>query len=351
MGTEILMNSDDRDGAYRELAEAAAGKRLAPLWTIYHDVMSGEPQPACLPSLWKYSDIRPLLARAGEEISVADAERRVFLLHNPGLDGPFATHTLGCGFQLLLPGEVESSHRHTPTALRMVIEGEGAYTTVGGERIWMHPGDIISTPSWAWHDHGATGDSETIWLDGIDLPLVNFLNLNFTQYTSVGQQQKLTVADGDSHWRFGNGMLPDTPPGRASRHSPIYGYPYKQTRPALTQMAQSGDPDAWNGTRLWCSNPYDGGHFTPTLAASMQLFPAGFETQPYRATDASVFHVIEGHGQVEIGSTSYDFEQGDTFVVPNWTDRRFQAAKDCVLFSFSDRAMQERLCLWQERKG
>ena len=345
------MNNNDRDSRYQALADAAAAQGLAPLWTIYHDVMSCEPEPACAPSIWKYSVIRPLLARAGEEISIADAERRVLLLHNPGLGGPFATHMVGCGFQLLLPGEVESSHRHTPTALRMIIEGNGAYTTVAGERIWMHPGDVISTPSWSWHDHGAMGEKETIWLDGIDLPVVNFMNLNFTEYTSVGQKQELEVADGDSHWRYGSGMLPDTRPDRASRHSPIFGYPYRQTRPALAGMASSGEQDIWNGARLWCSNPYDGGHFTPTLAASMQLFPAGFETRPYRCTDAAVFHVIEGKGQVEIGSTTFDFEQGDTFVIPNWTDRRFLASSECVLFSFSDRAMQERLCLWRERRG
>lgn len=346
-----LENGKDKERSSRELMEAAAEQGLVPLWRIYHEVMRSEPQPACSAGLWKYSILKPLLSRAGHQVSVVEAERRVLLLRNPGLDQPFATHTLGCGFQLLLPGEIESSHRHTPSALRLVVEGSGAYTTTAGERIWMHPGDVISTPSWAWHDHGATGNADTIWLDGIDMPLVNKLHLNFTEYTSVGEQQPRSVADEDSHWRYGNGLLPDTRPELAHRHSPIFSFPYERTRPALERMAASEQPDAWNGTRLWCSNPYDGGHFTPTIAASMQLLPAGFESLPYRSTDATIFHVVEGKGQVEIDTTTYDFDQSDTFVVPNWTDRRLLASNDCILFSFSDRAMQERLCLWRERRG
>jgi gentisate 1,2-dioxygenase len=345
------MNVGEGESPSIGLEEIATAHNLVPLWGIYHEVMASEPPPACAASLWKYSEIRPLLVRAGGQVSVADAERRVLLLRNPALDAPFATHTLGCGFQLLLPGEIEGSHRHTPTALRLVVESSRAYTTTDGERIWMHPGDVISTPSWTWHDHGASGDAETIWLDGIDVPLINSLHLNFTEYMGGGRQQPLNVSDGNSHWRFGNGLLPDIRPERAHRHSPIYSFPYQRTRPALEHMAHSERPDSWNGTRLWFSNPYDGGHFTPTLAAAMHLLPAGFETLPYRSTDAAIFHVVEGRGQVEIETNTFAFEQGDTFVVPNWTDRRMSASTDCVLFTFSDRAMQERLYLWRERRS
>ena len=40
----------------------------------------------------------------------------------------------------ILPGETARSHRHTPNALRLILEGEGAYTIVNGEvlaNIWQ----------------------------------------------------------------------------------------------------------------------------------------------------------------------------------------------------------------------
>jgi gentisate 1,2-dioxygenase len=62
------------------------------------------------------------------------------------------------GLQRVLPGEVAPAHRHTQSALRWVVDGEGAYTAVDGERVTMAPGDFIITPMLTWHDHGNPGD-------------------------------------------------------------------------------------------------------------------------------------------------------------------------------------------------
>jgi len=65
--------------------------------------------------------------RAGELTPVEKAERRVLFLIDPGR-GPGSmqvTSTLYVGFQLLMPGEVAPAHKHTPSAARIVVEGDG----------------------------------------------------------------------------------------------------------------------------------------------------------------------------------------------------------------------------------
>ena len=129
-----------------------------------------------MPALWKYRDVRPYLMESGELISAEEAERRVLVLENPGMRGASSiTHSLYAGLQLILPGEIAPSHRHIQSALRFVIEGNGAYTAVDGERVTMHPGDFIITPSWTWHDHGNPGTEPVVWLDGLDVPMVVLL--------------------------------------------------------------------------------------------------------------------------------------------------------------------------------
>ena len=55
----------------------------------------------------------------------------------------------------------------------LVMHGNGAYTAVDGEKTIMRPGDFIITPSWTWHDHGNESNEPMIWLDGLDIPMVN----------------------------------------------------------------------------------------------------------------------------------------------------------------------------------
>src|SRR5262249_58090692 len=94
----------------------------------------------------------------------------------PGPDGRGATkNNLFAAVQILLRGEVARAHRHSPTAIRFIIEGSGAYTAVGGERVYMEPGDLILTPSWAWHDHGNETKERVVWMDGLDIPLIQSL--------------------------------------------------------------------------------------------------------------------------------------------------------------------------------
>src|SRR5512138_3738932 len=180
----------------------------APLWEVLHALIPNEPATRCKPYLWKYKDIRPYITEAGKLITAKEAIRRVLVLENPGMRGESCiTQSLYAGLQLILPGEIAPSHRHSQSALRFIVEGSGAYTAVDGERTTMRPGDFIITPSWTWHDHGNESDVPVVWLDGLDIPLIRFLDAGFAE-NDVSRSQKVTRNIGLSGAKFGHNMAP-----------------------------------------------------------------------------------------------------------------------------------------------
>src|SRR6266542_1398246 len=170
----------DRERELARFYADVAAADLQPLWTQTRNLMPNEPTPVARPWLWKWQDVRRLCERAGRLVPIErGGERRVLSLSNPGLGGlPFATPTLWSAFQYLGPGESAPAHRHTPGAIRFVVEGEGAWTTVDGDAC-MTPGDLVLTPSWSWHDHGNASDRPMIWFDGLDMPTVITLDAIF----------------------------------------------------------------------------------------------------------------------------------------------------------------------------
>lgn len=328
--------------AYTKMAEHSA----IPLWEIYHLLVSFEPKPMGEPTLWRYADLRPLLMDAGKQISAEEAERRVLALKNPGLERPGIAQTLFAGLQLVMPGEVAPAHRHTQGAIRFVLESSGGYTAVEGERCTMERGDFITTPSWCWHDHENTSDGPMIWLDGLDVPLVNFFGAKFAEENET-DQQPIHRGDDDSVRRFGNGLRPFYG-AEQKPYSPIFRYPYASAKAAVLQMAASDNIDARHGYKMVYANPNDGGHVLPTIAAFLQYLPKRFETAGTRSTESTVFSVVEGRGTAKVADMELQFEENDTFVIPNWTTFQLQADNDTILFSFSDRAAQERLGIFQQ---
>ena len=144
---------------------------LAPLWAALHVLLPHERTTQVLPHHWRWADLRAPLLEAARLVGMEQAERRVLVLMNPGLAGAYAaTATLYAGLQIILPGESAPSHHHTPAALRLVVEGRGAFTTVDGMKCAMEPGDLIITPPMRWHDHGHEGTEPVVWLDGLDIP-------------------------------------------------------------------------------------------------------------------------------------------------------------------------------------
>jgi gentisate 1,2-dioxygenase len=194
-------------------------------------LVTPEPVSGCQPASWSFAEIRGAMIEAGVLITAKEAERRVLILENPGLRGQSKITTdLYAGVQLVLPGEVAPAHRHSQSALRFVLEGDGAHTAVNGERTPMRYGDFIITRRW---------------------------------------------------------------PGTTTAR--------------------------------------------------------GFQTARYRSTDATIFVAVEGRGKTRIGA-DFVVEWGprDIFVVPSWKPVVREASDEAVLFSFSDRPVQQALQLFRE---
>jgi gentisate 1,2-dioxygenase len=336
----------EREAFYQRIAVS----NLAPLWERLHGLVTAHPVTPVQPAIWHYRDVRPHLMESGGLISAEEATRRVLILENPGLKGQTSiTHSLFAGLQLILPGEVAPAHRHTQSALRFIIEGKGAYTAVDGERTTMLPGDFVITPSWTWHDHGNETDEPMVWLDGLDIPIVRLLDASFAE-PGASDVQTVTRPEGDNTARFANNLLPvDWKP--AVKTSPVFNYPYARSRESLEVLSRNEDPDPCHGHKLRYVNPASGDFAMPTIGAFIQLLPKGFVTRPYRSTDGTVFVAVAGAGETRIGDQVLYWQPHDIFVAPSWTVVSHHAEKEAVLFSYSDRPVQEKLGLFREQRG
>src|SRR5581483_5808539 len=179
------------------------------LWTVLADTMTDFPKPRAVPYLWPYRLVRPQVIRAGQLVRPEQANRRVVVLVNPGFEnGYHAIGTMQANIQMVLPGEVAPAHRHSASALRFVMEGGGAYTAVDGEPTVMHPGDLVITPNWTWHDHGNHSDGPIIWQDGLDVPLVNAVHGMFFEAFPTMQQEYTRPVDLSSREFGQSGLRP-----------------------------------------------------------------------------------------------------------------------------------------------
>ena len=339
--------SPERQAFYQRLDQIDT----APLWEVLNRLVMPTPQPAIVPALWKYEQVRALLMEAGRLLTVQEAERRVLLLENPGIRGMSQiTQSLYSGLQLIQPGEVAPSHRHAASALRFIVEGDGGgYTAVDGERTAMQTGDFVLTPSWTFHDPGSLGSTPVIWMDVLDVPIVNMFDTSFAEHHPQ-ETQPVARKDGDALARYGANMLPvEHKPARgATAPSRVINYPYSRSREALQQLYKNGPIDPHHGVKLQYVNPATGGYPIPTIAAFLQLLPKGFAGKAYRSTDSTIYSVVEGRGTSRIGSTVLTWGPKDIFVVPSWQPVSHEADEEAVLFSASDRAAQKALGLWRE---
>lgn len=324
---------------------------LAPLWTQYHHMLTPTPQGKAEPYLWRFADLRPHLLRAGELVSTKEAERRVFMMVNPGLAGQAAaTSTLYAGMQLILPNEIARAHRHSPAALRVVVEGHGAYTTVEGERCLMEPGDLILTPSWTWHDHGNHTTEPMIWLDGLDIPLVTALDAIFTEHHTREQAGVYKPDDASTRLYSQAGLRPASAATETAPFSPLLHYAWKRVAAALEALPDSA-ATPYDDLLLDYTNPHTGGPVLPTMGCTAQYLRPGIRTQAHRHASSSVYLVIAGKGQSLINGQEFLWEQGDVFAIPAWASHahsnRSQTAP-AALFAFSDAPVIRALGLYRE---
>jgi gentisate 1,2-dioxygenase len=289
---------------------------LVPLWPSLRAVLPpGKPRPNTRPTFWSYAAVRPLLMRAGELTPMAKAERRVLVLANPGhgLDNMKASAAMYLGMQLLLPGEWAPSHRHTPNAVRMIVEGEGAYTTVEGEKCPMSRGDLILTPTGLWHEHGHDGTDPVVWLDVLDLPLVYYLEAS---YAIEGQRQAVVAGRSDQAYLHG-GIVPTPVFARSNRGYPLLRYPWAQARAAL--LALGSDRPELDAVQVSYVNPETGADALNILGFyALMLRPGQTLRLPVRSP-ASVFHLIEGAAEARIEDHTFGLAEADTCCAPGYT--------------------------------
>jgi gentisate 1,2-dioxygenase len=340
-----------RDAYYRDLS----GQSIGALWNALASAAPKEPRVTSVPHIWKWKDIRPRMLRASDLVTPQEAERRVLMLINPSYEAQ-SFRTVGlifAGIQMILPGEVADSHRHTPNAQRFIIEGDGAYTAVDGERTIMRKGDFVMTPTWTWHDHGNESDAPMIWLDGLDLPYVNILEANFFEdYDEDGASiQPVSKTNEGSHHRFGRNLRPRWEAASNRAVSPLLNYRWADARDALHQLrSEPGSP--FDGVILDYVNPLTGGPTLPTMAASLQLLRKDERMRAHRHTSSSVYHVAEGRGLSIVGGREFVWEEGDTFVVPSWTwHEHASAGGEAVLFSYNDRPIIDAFGLFREEQS
>jgi gentisate 1,2-dioxygenase len=301
-----------------------------------------------VPYLWKYRDFRPLLFKAAEIVPIELAERRVLVMANPGILTDWqASNTLLANLQIIKPGEVARSHRHSAAALRLIIEGSGAYTAVDGEKSYMEPGDFVTTPGGTWHDHGNEGTAAMVWLDGLDVPLIQMLEVNYFELYPESKQPLSGPAD-LSLRLFGSGSLKPTWVRHHAIHSPLLNYKFAQTYAALKSMAERSAGSPFDGVCVEYVNPLTGGPALPTMACFASLLQSGQHTKAHRHTGGTIYHVIQGKGRSVINGRTFDWEEKDTFVVPSWTLHEHMAAAESVLFSYSDAAVLPVLGLYRE---
>ena len=339
---------DTLEVSYDEFCGALAAKDLQPLWTQAAKLMPSEPIPHTLPWLWKWTTVLPLAKRAGELIAIGrGGERRVLALANPGLGGlPYTSSTLWGAYQYLGAHESAPAHRHTPSALRFVIEGTGVWTTVDGDACNMSPGDLVLTPSWTWHDHSNPTDAPMVWFDGLDLPLAASLEAVFFEpYPEL--MQKSAPDHNSSERLFGGRAVKPLGEPASPRHSPLFIYRYRDTDEALEALLKErGGPAA----SIEFVNPTNGSSAMPTLGCEMHRLAPGQRTPPRRKVGSSVYVTFKGRGFTVVNGERFDWERGDAFVTPSWATIEHEALEPADLFAVTDRPVLEALHLYREER-
>ncbi|KAF2643525.1 RmlC-like cupin [Massarina eburnea CBS 473.64] len=311
----MTTNGTPKIETIEDVVQGASKHHAVPLWPQMVKYNPPQPNPKCVPHIWRYEEVRPYLVRAGELVKEKDAERRVLMLINPEREGPYTTDTLYAGLQLVMPNETAPAHRHSAFAMRFVIEGNGGFTSVHGKRIKMSKGDVILTPTWNWHDHGKDGSGPMIWLDALDLPLFQFFPAHFVEHF---KEKRYPAEDVDTS------------------QSPIV-FPWAKMKANLDAMEDG-----------WVRKAYrksDGNYVSKTLSPSAERLQPSTSSPVRRETTSSVYHVIAGSGSSTVGEKTLAWKQGDTFCVPSWYRyQHFADEKETVyLYRFDDKPMIEAL--------
>jgi gentisate 1,2-dioxygenase len=319
-------------------------------------------QIKALPTLWRWKDYRPFLDRINEIAARADvspiefADRQSILLVNPGLRGRLqVTSTMRCAISIYTPGDVAPAHIHSANASRTILSEKGGYTNVEGERCEAKRGDLIITPNGTWHDHGNDSDTPVVWIDMLDWPLLEVLDLAWVDldYKDAGDEsnskiQKTIHTDGYSSRLYGHGGLKPTFVNhkRGWGHNPdaMIHYRGADVREALHGLRQEKG-DSYEAIQLEFVNPANGGPVGCTLQYAAQLLRPGEETLAKRETSNTFMVVMDGEGYTEVGGQRFTWTQNDVVVMPNFLWRRHvnTGKTDAVLYTVSDTSLMRNI--------
>jgi len=301
---QALQDAGNLDALYRAIAPL----NMTPGWIEREKpLLRPEPDTGFLPTHWRYSDCKAALDAASRLINTDLAERRNMVLRNPAEGNDYATtKTQVNAYQTILPGEEARSHRHTPHALRVIIEAEGSFSVVNGDKHPMETGDIVLTPGWCWHGHGHDGDAPAYWLDGLDVPLTALLEPMFFEPHPDGYAKVDRVT-------------PDSP----------YRFTWETIQARLD--GASPDDEGYFGRRIGLEADE-----MPTIAITVERLEAGQTTRRYRHSANTVFSPMMGAGTSRIGDDEFSWGRGDCVAAPIWHWIEHRAEEDTVLFSMSD---------------
>ncbi len=338
-----------RDELPAQYLDALAALNLAPLWPSLRDALPyGTPNTKTRPTHWAWQAIRPLLLHAGELTPMDKAERRVLVLCNPGrgLENLQASAAIYLGLQLVLPGEVAPNHRHTPNAVRIVVEGDGGCTVVEGEECPMAHGDLILTPTGLWHEHRHAGNGPLVWLDVLDLPLVLALDRS---YCTPGEPQTARRA-GDGY-RAG-GLAPIVKGVRSGARYPLIRYEWRRTEEALQRLAATVPQG--QAVQLAYVNPETGGDVLNTLAFAALAVRPGETIALTRMSPSRVFHVVDGEGDAEVDGNALALDRADTFCAPGLAQIRIanrSTTRALYLITADESPVHRKLGLYEEEQA
>jgi len=312
----MAIKADSLEDLYAALTpdhfDAGWNKKTPSLWP--------EPRKTYEPFLWRYRAGHDALERAGGLIGTELAERRNLIMANPHAPNNYNTSaTLISAYQMLLPGEHARSHRHTPNALRLILEGDGgAYTIVNGERIAMMAGDVVLTPSWMWHGHGNSGSVPGYWIDYLDVPVVQSIESMFYENHPAGFEHDAPVSDA-SPLRFTAAWIE-------------------------AQLSRAkADPRGRFGREITLDTPS-----LRTIRLHMDAHAAGTATAPYQTTASNIYSVVSGRGKTIIDGQTFKWEKGDVFVAPPWRSHQHMPETDAVLFRVTDEPLLEAIGMLRE---
>ena len=312
--TRELLAADGLDALYPVLD----ANRMTAGWHKKRPSLWKEPRTDYRPLHWRYEVGALALDQAGRWMDTEMAERRNLLLFNPVGDNDYDTvRTLVVAFQMIKPGEYARAHRHTPNAMRLILDaGPGCYTVVDGVKLPMRTGDFLLTPGDCWHSHYNEGESNAYWIDVLDVPLVHLLEpMFFAEHPGRSQPVESEPAQ-----------------------HPFY-FPPHETQPALAAA-----PAAGGVQRLTLPTQ----EHMATVAISYLRLASGARHDFGRNTASRIFAVTAGRGTARVGELEVEWARGDVIAVPSWTPHALRASEESVLLEVSDEPVLRKLGFWRE---